>query len=43
MVGPDLYSVVTILVRSEVSCSFQVESLPLLLREVLLIPGRLSK
>ena len=34
IVGPDLYSVVTMLSRSEVSCSFHVESLPLLLSEV---------
>ncbi len=40
MVGPDLCSVATILVRSDVSCSFEVESFPLLLREVLLIPER---
>jgi hypothetical protein len=40
IVDPDLYSVVTMLVRSEVSWSFQVESLPLLLKEVSLIPGK---
>ena len=40
IVGPDLYSVVTVLVKSEVSWSFQVDSLPLLLSDVLLIPGR---
>ena len=40
IVGPDLYSVVTILVRSEVSWSFHVDNLPLLLSDVLLIPGR---
>ena len=40
MVGPDLYKVVTVLVRSEVSCSFHVESFPLLLKEVGFMPGR---
>ena len=40
IVGPDLYSVVTVLVRSDVSCSFHVDNLPLLLSDVLLIPGR---
>ena len=40
IVGPDLYSVVTMLVRSDVSWSFHVESLPLLLKEVSLMPGR---
>ena len=43
MVGPDLYKVVTMLLRSEVSWSFHVESFPLLLREVGFIPGRWSE
>jgi len=40
MVGPDLYRVSTIEVRSEVSCILHVESLPLLLNEEDLIPGK---
>ena len=37
---PDLYSVSTIDVRSDVSWIRHVDSFPLLLREVFLIPGK---
>ena len=40
MVGPDLYRVSTIEVRSEISCILQVDSLPLLLSEEDFIPGK---
>ena len=43
MVGPDLYSVSTIDVKSDVSWILHVDNLPLLLREELLIPGKWSE
>ena len=43
MVGPDLYSVSTIDVKSDVSWIRHVDSLPLLLREEAFIPGKWSE
>ncbi len=40
VVGPDLYRVSTMEVRSEVSCILHVKSLPLLLNEEDFIPGK---
>ena len=39
MVGPDLYSVSTIDVKSDVSWILHVDNFPLLLREAFLMPG----
>ncbi len=43
MVGLDLYSVPTMDVKSDVSWILHVDSLPLLLREELFIPGKWSE
>ncbi len=43
MVGPDLYSVSTIDVKSDVSWILHVDSLPLLLRGEIFIPGKWSE
>ena len=40
MVGPDLYSVSTIDVKSDVSWTLHVDNFPLLLREAFLMPGK---